>query len=515
VSPTIFLSGSMGAGKTTIARALSPDAIDLDASIEAREGKSVQALFASVGEAGFRRIEAAVALEVAAARPAVVALGGGTVTDPAVRRALLRAGTLITLRARPQTLAARLESDRSRPLLDAAGIDRAEILAQLIASRADAYAECHATIDTDDGDVASFVDRIRSIAARRPLAMPLGTRTYPIDVGRGLDAVVRERIEQLSPTSVVVVCDEATRAIADRLAPSAPRVVLPPGEAHKTIASVERIWDAALEARVDRRALVLAVGGGVVGDLAGFGAATLLRGIDFAQVPTTLLAMVDASVGGKTGFDRAQGKNLVGAIHQPRFVVADVDALVTLRDRELVSGLAEVVKSAWLEGEDDVAALEADVPLLRARDPDALERAIRRALRTKIAIVSEDEHERGARAHLNLGHTLGHAIEAASGWRETHGECIALGMIAALRIGIALGDATPADLDRATRLIAALGLGVDVDAALASPAIPALLAADKKRDAGAVRFVVPGAPGRIRLERLPIDRVLSLARAVT
>src|SRR5690606_25928184 len=163
--------------------------------------------------------------------------------------------------------------------------------------------------------------------------------------------------------------------------------------------------------------VVVAVGGGVVGDLAGFAASTLLRGLAFAQVPTSLLAMVDASVGGKTGFDRAQGKNLIGTFHQPRFVICDVDALSTLPDEELRSGLAEVVKSAWLDSEAAVRALEDDAEAVAARDPGALERAVRMAVQLKAGVVSADERESGRRMGLNLGHTIGHAIEAARGYR--------------------------------------------------------------------------------------------------
>jgi len=413
-------------------------------------------------------------------------------------------------------LVQRFSGDTGRPLLDGTN-DRAGVLDRIVQARADAYAECHATLDTSVMTQAQLLAAIDALVKARPLAMPLGTRTYPIHVGRGTLAERSAReLDRLHASSVVVVSDENVRTYAraatERSKRRAIDVTLTPGEANKTLAAVETIWNAALDARVDRGALVLAVGGGVVGDLAGFAAATLLRGVAFGQIPTSLLAMVDASVGGKTGFDRAQGKNLVGAFHQPSFVIVDLDALATLPERELVSGLAEVVKSAWLTGEEDVRALEVDASALRARDGAALERAVRRSIATKIAIVAEDEHELGVRAHLNLGHTLGHAFEAASGYARTHGESVALGLVAAMRIGVALGDARAEDRDRMARLLATLGLPVDVDGALAETRVASFLASDKKRVDGTVRFVVPGRPGAVRMEKLETARIMALAR---
>ena len=517
---TLFLSGPMGAGKTTLAKAYAKShggsVVDLDDALTTRHGKSVAAIFRERGEPAFRAVERQMARELAAGGHAVVALGGGTVTDRETRRALLRDGIVVTLVAPIDVLVQRLSGDTGRPMLDGTD-DRAGVLDRILQARADAYAECHATLDTSAMTQAQLLAAIDALVAARPLVMPLGTRSYPIHVGRGTLAERSAReLDRLHASSVVVVSDENVRAYAraatERSKRRAIDVVLTPGESNKTIAAVETIWNAALDARVDRHSVLLAVGGGVVGDLAGFAAATLLRGVSFGQIPTSLLAMVDASVGGKTGFDRAQGKNLVGAFHQPSFVVADLDTLATLPERELVSGLAEVVKSAWLTSEEDVSALEADASALRARDVTALERAVRRSIATKIAIVAEDEHELGARAHLNLGHTLGHAIEAASDYTRTHGESVALGLIAAMRIGVALGDARRDELERMTRLLTALGLPVDVDAALASPRVASFLASDKKRVDGTVRFVVPGAPGAIRIERLETSRVLALAR---
>ena len=520
MSAHVFLSGPMGSGKSTVGRIVAErlglSFVDLDETLEAREGMSVRDLFATRGEPAFRVLERALAKELAAGAPCVVALGGGTVVDRETRHALLARGTLVTLEAPAAELAARLAGDASRPLLD--GGDRVALLEALLAARRAAYAECHGRVSVASRTPAEVADGVVRIAREAPIAVALGERSYRVHVERGVSERLGASLDAAGVGgSVVIVSDanvkswaEAARARVERSGRRAIQVELVPGEAHKTIASVERIWDAALEAQIDRRAAVVAVGGGVVGDLAGFAAATLLRGIAFAQIPTTLLAMVDSSVGGKTGFDRKQGKNLVGAFHQPRFVLCDPDALSTLPDAELRSGLAEVAKSAWIAGEAEVAMLEGDAALLAERDAAALTRAVRMSVALKARIVSEDETESGPRMLLNLGHTVGHAIEAASGYELRHGECVALGMVAASRIAVALGEASAADARRTVALLEALGLPTDVDAHL-GPHLARLIGSDKKRDGEGVRFVVPRAPGACVVMQLPIARVLELA----
>jgi 3-dehydroquinate synthase len=287
-------------------------------------------------------------------------------------------------------------------------------------------------------------------------------------------------------------------------------VSLPPGEAHKDLRSIETIWSAALGGGIDRGGIVIAIGGGVVGDLAGFAASTLLRGVALGQVPTSLLAMVDSSVGGKTGFDRAEGKNLIGTFHQPRFVLCDVDALATLDRAERIAGLAEVVKSAWIEGEGAVAALERDAEALASGDPEATIDAVRAAVSLKARIVEGDEREGGARALLNLGHTLGHAMEAASGWSMRHGEAVARGMIAAIRVSRALGRATAEDEARLTQLLGRVGLPRDPETHL-TPGALRFVGADKKRRGDALRFVLPGAPGSLEIREIAVGEIVRLA----
>ncbi len=506
----IFLSGMMGSGKSSVgrvlARSLGQPFVDLDARIVDRVGRSIADFFAAEGEAAFRALEAEEARQlIEAGQPAVVALGGGTVTRAATRRLLLRAGALVTLTAPASELARRLSGTDDRPLL-ARGAGR--VLEELLEERADAYAECHGTVQTGGRTVDAVAQAVRSIVDAAPIPVPLGGRTYRVHVGSGLRAELPARLDG----PLVLVTDENVDAawagtIREQLgARVSASVVLPPGEEHKTIRSVERIWDAALETGADRGATVLSVGGGVVGDMAGFAASTLLRGVAFAQVPTTLLAMVDASVGGKTGFDRRQGKNLVGSFHQPRFVLCDVDTLMTLPDADLRSGIAEVVKSAWLDSEAAVAAVERDVDAIVARDPAALIGAVRRSVALKADVVSEDEQESGRRMILNLGHTLGHAIEAAHGFVGIrHGEAVALGMMAAMRVAHALGDeGAQAHAHRLEALLVRAGLPHQLDPYLDARTL-SFVGADKKRAGGKVRFVVPHGPGHQEIVPLGLE----------
>jgi 3-dehydroquinate synthase len=341
----------------------------------------------------------------------------------------------------------------------------------------------------------------------------LAERSYEVVIGAGVREELPRRVSDLGDGDVLLVHDGPDRpwpAEARRSLESTGRRVvecmLPTGEEHKHIRTVERIWDSALEADIDRRCIALGVGGGVVGDLTAFGASTLFRGVSLCQLPTTLLSMVDSSVGGKTGFNRPQGKNLVGTFYQPRFVICDVETLSTLPREERIAGLAEVVKSAWLENEDAVAMLEADADGLREGDLAATVRAVGMSVRMKARIVAEDEREAGARMLLNLGHTVGHAIEAAQGFRGVrHGEGVALGMVAACRVARTCLGETP-DEGRLLALLERLGLPTNLDDHYDARASSHLVA-DKKRRGGSIRFVVPTAPGRTRLEAVPVDEI--------
>jgi shikimate kinase/3-dehydroquinate synthase len=526
---TLALSGPMGAGKSTVgprlAERLGVPFVDSDALVAQRTGMTVGEAFRALGEPAFRALEGElIAPLLADGRARVLSLGGGTVTHTPTRRALLRDAIVVTLLAPAEALVARLSAQEidARPrLADAA--DRVGALAEMIASRAAAYAEAHAVLDARR-PIDELVAEASSIGRADPVAVGLGERSYRVDLGDGALAafVGSAEANALLGARAVLVSDVAIwaalaehRDVASLAAHRsfAPVVLLPSGEEHKGLAAVERIWDAALDAGVDRKGAIVALGGGVVGDVAGFAAATLLRGVRVVQVPTTLLAMVDASVGGKTAIDRAQGKNLVGAFHQPSRVVADTSLLATLPPRQLRAGLAEVVKTAVLEGEGFLAMLEADADALLAGDRAALRRAIRRSIVHKASVVADDERETGtARAALNLGHTLGHAFEAEGGYaRLTHGEAVAIGMVAALDLGLARGVGTRALRDRVVHLLARLGLPHDWRDQPLAAALP-WIASDKKREGAHIRFILIERPGAVRIERLaPAEIAASLA----
>ena len=330
-----------------------------------------------------------------------------------------------------------------------------------------------------------------------------GFRPYDVVVGRGLLARAGERIAPLARGRTAIVSDETVVAIhgptllasLEAAGVRTETVTVPAGEASKSFAQLERVLDRLLELGLDRKDVVVALGGGVVGDLAGLAAALFMRGIDFVQVPTTLLAQVDSSVGGKTAIDTPRGKNLVGAFHQPRLVLADIDVLATLPDKQLRSGWAEVLKHGlicdaaffdWLAGEGADGA---------RGDPAALEQAVVRSVEIKSAVVGEDEKEAGRRALLNLGHTFGHAVEAELGFEEAalaHGEAVALGCCLAFRYSAREGLCRQEDARRVEAVIAAAGLPTRLDQAGTFDAdrLLALMAGDKKAEGGALTLIL-------------------------
>jgi shikimate kinase/3-dehydroquinate synthase len=520
---TLVLSGFMATGKSTVgprvAARMGVPFVDTDELLAREAGKPVPVLWREEGEAAFRAREGALVARLLEVDPAprVIAFGGGTVTVRATRRLALDRALVVTLSATPETIVARVKDVSARPNLAIGDpLDRAR---ELLEQRADAYAECHLALATDDVDPELLAESIVAMAARDPIVIPLGARTYTVDVCVDEPTRLTDAVARFGPSSVVLVTDANVQrargaVIEAALAPlalSGTRVTLSAGERHKTLSSVGVIWDAALGAGVDRDALVVAVGGGVVGDLAGFAASALLRGVRFVQVPTTLLAMVDASVGGKTGFDHPTGKNLIGAFHQPSAVVVDLAHLRTLPARERTAGLAEVVKIALTSDAPLLATLERDASALAAGDVAALLPVVRAAIVAKARIVRDDERESGSRALLNLGHTIGHALEAHGGFsRYLHGEAVALGTIAELAATHALGLA-PADIvPRARALFASLGLAVDVPHAELVASWP-FVASDKKRIRGALRLPVVTAAGVSHVERVSLK---DLERAV-
>ncbi len=348
------------------------------------------------------------------------------------------------------------------------------------------------------------------------LTVSLGARSYDILVGENLLAEAGQRIATLLPgRPLVTVTDEILADLhLDRLETSLksqgldPRtIVLPPGETTKCFAQLEDLVERLLAAKVDRNTLVIAFGGGVIGDLAGLAAAMTLRGLDFVQIPTTLLAQVDSSVGGKTGINTPRGKNLVGAFHQPRLVLADTGVLSSLPCRELQAGYAEVVKYGLIDDPDFFAWLEANGAALLAGDPEARRHAVLTSCAAKAAVVAADEREAGKRALLNLGHTFGHALEAECGYGGAllHGEAVAIGMVLAFDLSVRLGLCPAEDAARVRRHLAAVGLPTGLErldnAALDPEALLHHMAQDKKALDGRITFVLLRGIGQAFLTR--------------
>ena len=351
----------------------------------------------------------------------------------------------------------------------------------------------------------------------------LGERSYDILIGSGLldRAATYDGLPE-GGDAIVVTNDTVAPLYADRLHAALAgrharvhRVALPDGEHHKNWQTLNRIFDAMLSAACDRKTIVYALGGGVVGDMAGFAAACYMRGVPFVQLPTTLLAQVDSSVGGKTGINHPLGKNMVGAFHQPLRVVADLATLDTLPDRELRAGLAEVIKYGPIADMAFLEWIEAHLDRLLARDRTALAHAIRRSCEIKAWVVGQDERESGLRAILNFGHTFGHAIEAGLGYGEwLHGEGVGCGMVMALHLSQRLGLIGMDFVERVTALLRHAGLPV-VGPALGADRYLALMRVDKKSERGEIRFVLLDGPGRATLRPAPDAEVAAVVDALS
>jgi 3-dehydroquinate synthase len=329
------------------------------------------------------------------------------------------------------------------------------------------------------------------------ISVELGARRYPIRIGHGLIAQPDRWRDAVRGRHVLLISDQnvaplyAAGVLEALEGYVASKIAFPAGELSKSFEACEAVFDTLAEMGASRDATVIALGGGVIGDLAGFAAACWMRGIAFVQIPTTLLAMVDSSVGGKTAVNLPQGKNLVGAFHQPRAVVIDTSTLATLPDRELRSGIAEVVKYGAIADTEFFAWLEANADALLARDAHALAHAIAVSCRQKAGVVARDETEQGERALLNFGHTFGHALEAVSGYGQLlHGEAIAVGMSLAAKLSATMNLAPREDFDRLHTLLRAFGLPTDVPGAIDIDAVIAAMRLDKKNISGRLRLIL-------------------------
>ena len=539
---SIVLVGMMGAGKTSIGRRLASTLglpfVDADVEIENAAGMTISEIFARHGEAYFRDGERRVIARILADGQRVLATGGGAYINPVTRERIAEKGVSIWLKADAEVLLRRVRKRPNRPLLHTR--DPEQTLRELIDARYPVYALADFCLISREGPhdlmVQSIMDTLErgletlprlqhapkeqamppapeSCAAQSRTVVPveLGSRRYEILIGDGLLAEAGAQIARIAPKAAcAIVTDEtvarhhlpALEASLEAAGIRHARIVVAAGEASKCWTTFARVCDEIIAARMERGDLVVALGGGVVGDLAGFAAAATRRGMRFVQIPTTLLAQVDSSVGGKTAINSEHGKNLIGAFHQPSLVLADTGTLATLDPREFRAGYAEVAKYGLIDDAPFYTWLEQNWEEIFARGP-ALTQAIATSCRSKAAVVARDETEQGDRALLNLGHTFGHAFESLTHFntaRLNHGEGVAIGMGCAYRFSAKLGHCGPEDAQRVERHLRAVGLPsriTDIAGWNAGPQpILDAMFQDKKVERGALTFILARGVGQ-------------------
>lgn len=530
---TIILTGFMGVGKTTNGRLLAKQSgrefVDLDTMIEARLGRSIATIFADEGEDAFRRYELETLRDALATVPPnglVLATGGGCLLAPEAAAAARAAGVVVCLAAPPQLVLGRVSKAGAarRPLWS----NDVETVRRRLAERAAAYARAaDVVIDVGLGSgsssevVAQIMSALQHLPERRSIRIAAAAGDYDVAIGYGLLAEAGLRVSELvSGRRALIVTDENVAEHyldqAERSFQAAGfvtgRAVVPVGESSKTVDYAQQLYDAAVQVGLDRNCPIIALGGGVVGDLAGFVAGTFLRGVPFIQIPTSLLAQIDASVGGKTGVNHAAGKNLIGVFHPPRLVVCDLDVLDTLPQREWQAGLAEAVKHGLLADADYFRWLEEAATELRRRDAGVRRNLVMRSVEIKAAVVTADEREHGPRMALNLGHTIGHAIEAALGYGQwLHGEAVAAGLVAAADLAMRLDLTSADDVRRIKELLTALGLPTRLPKGLIAQQVLQAAGTDKKRVDRQLRWVLPNGIGRVVIrDDVPEQSVLEV-----
>ena len=550
----------MGAGKTTVGRALAKKLnkrfVDSDHEIEARSGALIPWIFEIEGEASFRRREAEVIRDLTAEQGIVLATGGGAVLDAQNRAYLHARGTVVYLRTSVQNILQRTGHDKNRPLLQTA--DPRKLLEELTRQRDPLYREiAHVVIDTGRPNVQFMVHAIlhhlgltvpnvqseqseqsaRSCALDEPqhkrqhmntlqhpsmqLKVDLGNRSYPIIIGQSLltDSILLarhiqgQRVAVVTNTTVASLYLEPFVQTLRAAGKEVMTIILPDGEEYKNWASLMQIFDALLGAKCDRKTTLIALGGGVIGDLTGFAASSYMRGIPFVQVPTTLLAQVDSAVGGKTGINHPLGKNMIGAFYQPQAVISDTSTLATLPARELAAGLAEIIKMAAIIDAPFFNWIESNIAKLVARDTATITAAIHRSCEIKADVVRQDEREGGLRAILNFGHTFAHAIESGLGYGKwLHGEAVGCGMVMAADLSYRLGLIDYVTKVRVNALVQAAGLPT-VAPDLGTARWLELMEVDKKNEGGQIKFILLKPLGKPVIMSAPQDILLATLQA--
>jgi 3-dehydroquinate synthase len=499
----IFLYGPPGAGKTSTGRSLAERLgvtfYDLDKTVESNAGKSIPEIFATEGEAAFRVRERLMLQKLISEEPGVIALGGGSLLDIETRRLAESSGRILLLTAPTEILEQRLgKSHLARPLLTGDLHDRLETL---MARRRSHYASFTTVLDT-----SSLTAKEASWQAQIQLGRFLvHGMDKPYDVliePGGIEKLawgMRSRglkgpLALVSDGNVAPLYAEKVSEILEEGGYTVSQLVIPTGEAFKTIDTIQSLWQGFLASGLERSSTVVAMGGGVTGDLAGFAAATYMRGVRWVNLPTSLLAMADASLGGKTGADLPQGKNLIGAFHPPELVFADPEVLSTLPLVELRSGMAEVLKQGII---NDPALFDLAARPDVEKDPQRLAEIVRRSMAVKIQVIENDPYEKGRRAALNLGHTIGHALEVASDFHLRHGEAIGIGMLLEARLAELIGLAQNGLAGKILAALEQIGLPTTVPLWMDRQAILNAMRLDKKRQDGNLRFALPKRIGEV------------------
>jgi shikimate kinase/3-dehydroquinate synthase len=548
----LIITGFSGTGKSLVAKEvalrLNWDFLDTDDEIVKQAGKPIAEIFRQDGEGRFRELEREMIRKACQQRHTVISIGGGAIVDPQNYELLAKTGLIVCLEAKPETIYERLFREAAcnprteiRPLL---AVDNPlERIRQLKASRQSYYAKADWTIHTDGLSISEVAEEVirasrllRRYAPRNDrervqsgidkdiaCLVETTTQSYPVFVGYGLLDKLGEKMKKaaLSGTATII-SDENVFSLyvskAEGVLKSAGfavnSFVVPAGEETKSIDYAIKIYDFLVEHRAERDDIIIALGGGMVGDLAGFVAATFLRGMPWIQVPTSLVAMVDASIGGKVGINHPEGKNLIGAFYQPNLVLADPQTLTTLHQRELTSGWAEVIKHGLILDEEFVQFLESNVDKLTKLEPELLTRAIARSAAIKAQVVSQDEKEKeGKRTILNYGHTIAHGLEAATQYKRfLHGEAVAIGMVGAAKLSQRLGLLPSAAVERQQALLQKFRLPTDFTG-LDLTGITKAMEVDKKVKEKAIRWVLLQDIGKVVIRSdVPQQGVLAVLR---
>ena len=514
-SRNLVITGFMGTGKTSVARCvaatLDRSFVDMDESIERRAGMSIPEIFRCHGEEAFRQHERELCADMAAQSGLVIATGGGALVDARNRQVLGESGCLVCLDCEEGELIHRLRGDRGRPMLWGAHPEAR--LRELLQARRPAYAQIPFHVDTTYRSLEETADKVIALYRANPQSWSVGTPTgaYGVHVlPGGLEDLGTLLRAQDTQGRVVIVSDENVwpRYGEEALGGlkqgryEAEAIILPAGEQHKTLDTVRGLYDRFVDAELDRSGAIVAMGGGVVTDMVGFAAATFMRGVPLVQVPTTLLGMVDASVGGKVAVDHPKGKNLVGAFVRPLLVLIVPETLHTLPDVEYRAGLAEVIKAGIIADPELFAAFEFGGPLEDVRW------AVERALQVKIDVVEQDPYERGRRAVLNLGHTFGHAIEVLGGYQQHHGLAVSMGLAAAAYLAESRGLLSEHTRARILAVLERHSLPTRYDGHTPQ-ALYEAMGTDKKRRGAQLRFILPRDIGDVVIEEgIPEDEVL-------